>query len=90
MKVTEKKIEGCEALLTVEMDSDAMEAAMEHAYQRLVKKVEVPGFRKGKTPRPILERFVGRERLIDESLDEVLPHACAEAIKAEELQTPDL
>ena len=87
MKVTEKKIEGCEALLTVEMDSTAMEEALEHAYLRLVKKVEVPGFRKGKAPRAILENFVGRERLIDESLDEVLPHACAEAIKEENLQS---
>jgi trigger factor len=87
MKVTEKKIEGCEALLTVEMDSAAMETALDHAYQKLVKKVEVPGFRKGKAPRTILERFVGRERLIDESLDEILPHACAEAIKEEKLQS---
>jgi trigger factor len=87
MKVTEKKVEGCEALLTVEIDSEAMEVALDHAYQRLVKKVEVPGFRKGKTPRPILERFVGRERLIDESLDEVLPQACAEAIREEKLQS---
>ncbi|APV44148.1 trigger factor [Dehalogenimonas formicexedens] len=87
MKVTEKKIEGCEALLTIEMDSAATEGALDHAYQRLVKKVDVPGFRKGKAPRAILENFVGRERLIDESLDEVLPHACAEAIKEEKLQS---
>ena len=42
--------------------------------------------RKGKAPRPILENYVGRERLIDESLDEVLPQACAEAIREEKLQ----
>jgi trigger factor len=87
MKVTEKKIEGCEALLTIEIDSASMEEALDHAYQRLVKKVEVPGFRKGKAPRAILENFIGKERLIDESLDEVLPHACAEAIKEENLQS---
>jgi len=87
MKVTEKKIEGCEALLTIEMDSVAMETALDHAYQKLVKQTEVPGFRKGKAPRPILERFVGRDRLIEESLDEVLPHACANAIKEEKLQS---
>ncbi len=87
MKVTDKKIEGCEALLTIEMDSAAMESAMEHAYQKLVKQADVPGFRKGKAPRPILERFVGRSRLIEESLDEVLPRACAEAIKDQELQS---
>ncbi len=85
MKVTEKKIEGCEALLTVEMDSAGMETALEHAYQRMVKQVEVPGFRKGKAPRPILERFVGRDRLIEESLDELLPQACNEALREEKL-----
>ena len=87
MKVTDKKIEGCEALLTIEMDSAAMETALDHAYQKLVKQADVPGFRKGKAPRAILERFVGRERLIEESLDEVLPKACAEAIKDQEIQS---
>jgi trigger factor len=87
MKVTEKKIEGCEALLTVEMDSAGMETALEHAYQRMVKQVEVPGFRKGKAPRLILERYVGRDRLIEESLDELLPQACNEALREEKLQS---
>jgi trigger factor len=87
MKVTDKKIEGCEALLTIEMDSADMETALEHAYQKLVKRTEVPGFRKGKAPRAILERFVGRERLIEESLDEVLPRACADAMREQELQS---
>jgi trigger factor len=87
MKVTDKKIEACEALLTVEMDSASMEEALDHAYQRLVKKTEVPGFRKGKAPRPILERFIGRDRLIEESLDELVPQACADAIREEQLES---
>ena len=87
MKVTDKKIEGCEALLTIEMDSAAMETALDHAYQKIVKLTDVPGFRKGKAPRPILERFIGRDRLIEESLDELLPQACADAIKEQELES---
>lgn len=87
MKVTDKTIEGCQALLTIELDSADMQDAMENAYQRLVKKTEVPGFRKGKTPRPILERYIGKDRLIEESLDEVLPKACADAIKEQELKS---
>lgn len=87
MKVTEKQFEACEALLTVELDSDAMESAMDTAYQRLVKRTEIPGFRKGKAPRPILERFIGRERLIEESLEDVLPKACADALKEEQIQS---
>ncbi|AKG53483.1 cell division trigger factor [Dehalogenimonas sp. WBC-2] len=86
MKVTDKKIEACEALLTIELDSDDMQVALENAYQRLVKRTEVPGFRKGKTPRPILERYLGKDRFIEESLDEVLPKACADAIKEQDLQ----
>ena len=86
MKVTDKKIEACEALLTIEMDSADMQVALENAYQRLVKRTEVPGFRKGKTPRPILERYLGKDRFIEESLDEVLPKACADAIKEQDLQ----
>ncbi|MEN8614515.1 trigger factor [Dehalogenimonas sp. THU2] len=86
MKVTDKKIEACEALLTIEMDSADMQTALENAYQRLVKRTEVPGFRKGKTPRPILERYLGKDRLIEESLDEVLPKACADAIKEQDIK----
>ena len=85
MKVTEKKIEACQAWLTVELDGADMQQALDNAYQRLVKKTEVPGFRKGKAPRPILERFLGRDRLIEESLDEVLPQKCAQAVKEQEL-----
>jgi trigger factor len=87
MKVTETTIEGCQALLTIELDTADMQEAMENAYQRLVKKTEVPGFRKGKTPRPILERYIGKDRLIEESLDEVLPKACSAAIKEQDLKS---
>ncbi|TFG46998.1 MAG: trigger factor, partial [Dehalococcoidia bacterium] len=70
-----------------------MQTALDNAYQRLVKRTVVPGFRKGKAPRPILERYLGKDRFIEESLDEVLPKACADAIKENDMKsfgTPDV
>lgn len=50
MKVTKEKTENNQAYLTVEMEPAEVEAAMGDAYKRLVKKANVPGFRKGKAP----------------------------------------
>lgn len=86
MRVTEKTIENCQAILTIELDSEDMKLALENAYRKLVKRTEVPGFRKGKTPRPILERYLGKDRIIEESFDEVLPKACSEAIKEQDIK----
>ena len=55
--------------------------ATDRAYQRLVQRVTIPGFRKGKAPRKILERAVGVDALYREALDFVMPDAYREAVK---------
>ena len=86
MKVTNEKTENNEAYLTVEMDSAEVEESAENVYRRLVKQVNIPGFRKGKAPRPILERFVGQERLVNDMLEDLVPRAYEKAIEEQQLE----
>ena len=60
MKVTKEKVENSQAFLTVEMEPAEMEDGMQDAYEHLVKKANIPGFRKGKAPRAVVERTLGR------------------------------
>ncbi len=86
MKVTKEKIENSQAFLTIEMEPDEVEASMEKAYERVVKKANVPGFRKGKAPRPVLERHIGKDRLLENALDTLIPDAYEKALKEQEIE----
>jgi len=86
MKVTNEKTEDSQVFLTIEMEPAEMEESLEDSYRRLVKKVNVPGFRKGKAPRAILERHVGQESLLQDALDELVPQAYEKALKEQEIE----
>ena len=86
MKVTRDKIEDSQAFLTIEMEPPELEASLDKAYQRLVKKTNVPGFRKGKAPRVMLERYIGKESLLEDALNSLIPRACEDALKEQELE----
>lgn len=86
MKITKEKIENSQAFLTIEMEPAEVEASMEKAYERLVKKANVPGFRKGKAPRPVLERHIGKDRLFENALDALIPDAYEKAVKEQEIE----
>jgi len=86
VKVTKEKIEDSQAFLTVEMEPAEVEESLEQAYHRLVKKTSVPGFRKGKAPREILERYIGRGSLLEDALKNLIPQAYEEAIKEQEIE----
>ena len=68
MKVTRDKTENSQVFLTIEMEPAEVESELKKSYSRLVRKVNIPGFRRGKTPRVILERHLGKEALLDLSL----------------------
>jgi trigger factor len=62
-----------------------MEKSMDRAYRKLVQKINVPGFRKGKTPRNMLERHIGPGRLLEEAIDIVIPEAYNKALEDEDI-----
>lgn len=86
MKIVNQSIENSQAMLQIEVETAEMDESLDRAYRQLVKKVAVPGFRKGKAPRSVLESLVGREGLHREALEDVLPRMCAKAIEEQNLE----
>jgi len=86
VKVTNEKTENSQAFLTIEMEPAEVEASLEASYHRLVKKTRIPGFRKGKAPRAILERYLGKENLLEDTLNNLLPKAYENAIKEQKIE----
>jgi trigger factor len=86
VKVTNEKIENSQAFLTVEMEPAELEESLDSSYRRLVKKARIPGFRKGKAPRHIFERYVSRESLLEEALNDLVPQAYEKAIKEQNIE----
>lgn len=86
MKVTKDKVENNQAFLTIEMEPAEMEAGMQDAYKHLVQRADIPGFRKGKAPRPIVERTLGKARLLEEAIDHIVPKAYEQALKEQAIE----
>lgn len=75
-----EKQEGNEGTLTITVSADQFDDALDHAFKKVVKDVSLPGFRKGKIPRPIFEKRFGVESLYQDAVDYVLSPAYSEAI----------
>ncbi len=86
MKVTKEKEENRQAFLTIELEPAEMEDGIQHAYEHLAPKTDVPGFRKGKAPRSVVERHLGKSRLIEESLDHLIPQVYEQALKEHSIE----
>ncbi|MCH4354474.1 MULTISPECIES: trigger factor [Staphylococcus] len=80
MTATWEKKEGNEGLLKVTVPAEKVDKALDQAFKKVVKKINVPGFRKGKVPRPIFEQRFGVEALYQDAVDILLPEAYGEAI----------
>ncbi|MBC8511900.1 MAG: trigger factor [Dehalococcoidia bacterium] len=85
MKVSAEPMENSQVALNVEMEAPEVDKYLEKAYNRLVGKVSVPGFRKGKTPRAILERHIGKDALLQEALELLVPEVYEEALESQEI-----
>ena len=86
MKVTREDLPQREVLLTVELEPEDLEPYLERAYGRVVQRTNIPGFRKGKAPRAVVERYVGLEVLREEALDAWLPEAVNQAVEEQQLE----
>lgn len=93
MKVTTERLPGSQVVLEIEIDQERVERSLEQAYRRLVHRTRVPGFRPGKAPRVMLERYLGHGVLLREALDRLVPEVYEEATKEqgiEPVDAPDL
>lgn len=80
MSVKWEKQEGNEGILTIEVSAEDFNDALDKAFKKVVKDVQIPGFRKGRIPRNIFENRFGVESLYQDAVDFVLPDAYTKAI----------
>ncbi len=85
MKVTTEKMPRSMLALDIELEPTQFEKGLDHAARRLAQKVNIPGFRKGKAPRSLIERYVGRQALIEEASNDLMNQSFREAIKQEQI-----
>lgn len=85
MKVSTQEIEKSQVVLEIEVDPPRLERAMDQAYRRMAGRLKVPGFRPGKAPRPLVERMIGRESLLEDAIEHLVPEVYREAVDQEDL-----
>ncbi|MFK2824550.1 trigger factor [Bacillus sp. B190/17] len=76
-----EKQEGNQGVLTVEVDAETVNNGLDAAFKKVVKDINVPGFRKGKMPRALFEKRFGVESLYQDALDVILPEAYGKAVE---------
>ncbi|GGI40291.1 trigger factor [Mammaliicoccus stepanovicii] len=81
MTATWEKKEGNQGLLTVTVPTEEVDKGLDKAFKKVVKQINVPGFRKGKMPRPLFEQRFGVESLYQDALDFILPEAYGNAVE---------
>ena len=86
MKVTREEMEHRQVSLVIEIEAGELDKSLNEVYHVLVNKVSIPGFRKGKAPRNILEQHVGKDALLDRALERLIPQLYERAIESEKIE----
>jgi trigger factor len=74
------------AKITVEVPFEELKPSLDAAYQAIAKQINIPGFRKGKVPPPVIDRQVGRGAVLDEAINDALPKLYVQALQDNDLQ----
>lgn len=86
LKESTKKEQANSYELVVSVDADTFEKAVNAVYKRQVKKINIPGFRKGKAPRHMIEKMYGSEVFYEDAMQDCYPEALYEAAKEANLK----
>lgn len=86
MSVQVEKLEKNMAKLTIEVSSEEFEKAIAKAYKKNKNKISMPGFRKGKAPRAMIEKMYGKGIFYEDAANSIIPDAYADAAKESELE----
>ncbi len=86
MKVSAEDLENRRIALNIEAEASELDKSLDEAYHHLVKEVSVPGFRRGKAPRVILEQHIGKGALLEEALEHLVPQLYKQAIQSKDLE----
>src|SRR5262249_13918903 len=85
MKAVVEPLEGNKVKLSVEVDEQEFEKALDQAFRKIAREVRIPGFRPGKAPRRILEARLGKEAARNEALRDALPGYYAQALRDQDV-----
>lgn len=86
MSLQVEKLEKNMAKLTIEVSADDLEKALQSAYNKQKSKISIPGFRKGKVPRQMIEKMYGAEIFYDDAANALIPKAYSDAYDECELE----
>ncbi len=86
MNVTKDSVSTTEVTLTISMDADDEEPFLNRSYRRVANRVRIPGFRPGKAPRAVIENHLGRDALVHEALEFMIPESLDKVLKEEDIQ----
>ena len=84
---TTEKLGPTRVKLTITVSEDELKPSIAHAYQHIAEQVNIPGFRKGKVPPPIIDQRVGRAEVLNHAVGEGLDTFFQQAVAEEGLQT---
>jgi len=87
VNTTVEKLSPTRAKLTIAVTPEELKPSIDHAYKHIAEQVNVPGFRKGKVPAPIIDQRVGREEVLNHAVSESLDRFYRDAVKNEEIRT---
>ncbi len=90
MKITQEEEVDRQTVLHIELDDEDLDPYLDRGYRRVAQRTAIPGFRKGKAPRRIIEQFLGREVLLNEVLDTMLPEVTGRAIDEQSIKAVGL
>ncbi len=86
MSLQVEKLEHNMAKLTIEVSAEELEKALQGAYNKQKKNISIPGFRKGKVPRQMIEKMYGPEVFYDDAANQLIPEAYGKVYDEEDLE----
>lgn len=86
MSLQVEKLEHNMAKLTIEVSAEELEKAIQGAYNKQKKNISIPGFRKGKVPRQMIEKMYGPEVFYDDAANQLIPEAYGKVFDEEDLE----
>lgn len=81
MSLQVEKLENNMAKLTIEVPAEELEKAIESAFRKNKNRISIPGFRKGKAPRKMIEQMYGKEIFYEDAANELIPDAYEKAVE---------
>ena len=81
-----EKLEHSMVRVTIEIEANEFDAAVESVYRRMKNQLNVPGFRKGKAPRKLVEKMYGANLFYEDAVNDICPKAVEDAVDQENLE----